>query len=455
MSDTRTATDSGRVGVDPGRAFTGEEEPIAIAPIPIGTPLRIPRGGRSPLESTLAEANEQRRAGAVAHAEQLLPGLPVRQIAQATSDRRPVVLGAGDLLHRLGGVDLVDRVVAGIGGFVNEAGLQLWAPAAASASEASRPAPEAGPSIGTGALVTALQAGWCASVPGVEALDAEARRIGDLLTAALGWRVDATLWIAVDGVPEPTMTAQRGDVLIVPLTGCRRWEVSGPTQGPTAAARATEPAWAGELATGAALVVPSRWTWGSAGGDGLQAWLVLQVHRLRVHDLLERIQFEAGSWPLMRADVPIDPDGEVHSYAGSIFDDREILTEVLEDVIGAELVERGLASHRARLRTRRPGTLSETARSLAAGDWSGLPIHLDAPVGALLAAEADDAVVLAFSDRLIRATPPAAAVIAHLLAGTASTLTEVATAVGGPVEDLVASLVRLGLASVGPLPASR
>lgn len=448
MSDTRAQPVGGRIGVDPARAFTGEE-PIAVAPIPIGTPLRIPRGDRSPLESALAEANEKRRAGAAARVERVLPGLPVREIAQATSDRRPVVISAGEGLHQLGGMDLVDRVVAGAGGVSQEMGLHLWTAATTSSSEGSRAAPEPRPPQSAGALVAALQAGWCASLPGVETLDAEVRRICDDLTAALGWRVDATLWTAIDGAPVPATTAQRGDVLVVPLTGRRCWEVSAPTEPSAVAASTTEPTWAGELASEAALVVPSRWTWGSEGGDGLQAWLVFQVHRLRVHDLLERIHFEAGSWPLMRADVPFDPNGEVHSYAGSIFDDREILTEVLEDVVGAELVERGLASHRARLRALQPGLLSGTARSLAAGDWTDLPIHVNAPVGALVAAVADDALVLAFGDRLVRASAPAAAAIVHLLGGTALTVTELAAAAGGPAEELVASLVRLGVASVG------
>jgi hypothetical protein len=126
------------------------------------------------------------------------------------------------------------------------------------------------------------------------------------------------------------------------------------------------------------------------------------VNRIEVHNLLERVGFESGWWPALRADVPFDVNEPVMSYAGSVFDGPDGFARAVAQVAVPELVDRAIAAHRARLQRGTVPPFPETFRAIAFGDWSGLNIRLLAPAGIMVHSEAGHESILAFKGQAVR-----------------------------------------------------
>ena len=92
-----------------------------------------------------------------------------------------------------------------------------------------------------------------------------------------------------------------------------------------------------------ALVIPRGWGHQVDGCDDLSIHCTFAVVRLEVHQLLERIAFEAGCWPSLRADVPFDVHRPARSYAGGVFDQPGGFAAALAEVAGPG---RGRPRHR-------------------------------------------------------------------------------------------------------------
>jgi hypothetical protein len=170
--------------------------------------------------------------------------------------------------------------------------------------------------------------------------------------------------------------------------------------------------------------------------------------------MLDRVRFEAGFWPMLRADVPYDVREPALSYNGSVFDDPLGFSRTVGEVATPEMVERAVAAHRARIWRLHYPSLVDTFRAVALGDWSGLAIRLNAVAGVMVHAEFDDAVVLTFCDRAVRVATEAADAVAALADCAPWKITDIPPVGTGEDrrEELARALVSDGLANVEPVP---
>jgi hypothetical protein len=199
------------------------------------------------------------------------------------------------------------------------------------------------------------------------------------------------------------------------------------------------------------LVIPRGWGHRVDGSEDLSIHYTLGVSRLEVHDMIDRVHFEAGFWPMLRGDVPYDVREPAISYKGSVFDDPLGFSRTIGEVATPEMVERAIAAHRSRIWRLQYPSLDDTFRAVALGDWSGLAIRLNAVAGVMVHAEFDDAVILTFCDRAVRVAAEAVDAVAALADCAPWRVSDLPTVGGGDEdrrEELARLLVTEGLATV-------
>ncbi|MGH9028070.1 MAG: JmjC domain-containing protein, partial [Acidimicrobiales bacterium] len=387
-----------------------EERPLVqTAELPVGAMLVVPREGASAVQHQLAVGNAIARADSVAQLAEWFPGYDFEEAAQDVDSRRFMVIQLGEsLLDHLDGEAMVERLL-----FHHH---QTWAMGGMTFSHgdvqghqpppryAARTLNRGQGRLDPGGLVRAFDERWTAIINGADLNDPALNEVCSHLTRAYGSPVNTNIYLSYGPSKGFGAHWDNHDTIIVPVHGRKRWTLYEPAVlsaerpwvGPGVS---DKPLWEGFIEPGICLVIPRGWGHAVEGSDDLSIHCTLGVSRLQIHDLLERVHFEAGYWPTLRADVPFDVREPARSYKGSVFDDPLGFARTMGEVATPELLERAVASHRARMWRLQYPSLLETFRAVAHRDWSGLAVRLNARAGVMVQAELDDAVVLAFDNR--------------------------------------------------------
>lgn len=409
----------------------GERAPIVAAvPLPQGTPMTVPRCGVSPVGDLLSRANGASRDRSVGRLATLLPGYDFEAAAQNADDRRLTVLRVSDeLLEHLDGPGAVDRhlrtrdfafTVSGLTfSRGDREGHQPPPPGVA------KPLPHLSPNLGSmhiGGLAAALRDQWTTIINNADRFDPIlAALLGDLMRV-YGCGVNCNIYLSQGAAKGFGEHWDVHDTIIVQVFGSKRWSVFEPlvlsAQRPWIDRRVSDrPVWDGILEPGLALVIPRGWGHQVHGSEGLSMHYTLGVNRLEVHNLLDRLTWESGFWPSLRADVPFHRDEPALSYGGSVFDDEHGLHDAMDELMSTDLVDRAVAAFRARVPMRLMPKLTDTFRAVHDQDWSGLALRLPASTGVMLAIEEADASVVCYDSTAVRVQAEALDAFALLASG--------------------------------------
>ena len=391
---------------------------LAVGELPVGIALALPRLGASPMLDRAARANAAARAAALARLEGHFPGFDFSSAAQNADDRRFSVLVTNPaLLDHLDGVRVVERLInekqhdLGLGGITFSHGeaeghlppppfaARLW-PGGQSAR------------LEVGGLASQLAQQWTMILNGVDRFDPRIGALSSDLMVAFGSRVNTNAYVSYGPAKGFGPHWDTHDTIIVQVHGEKQWSVHNPTvlsaQRPWADRGVSgQEIWRGLLQPGMALFIPRGWGHEVLGSDDLSIHYTIGINRLEVHHLLERVAFEAGMHPLLRADVPFDLRAPIESYGGSPLDDPNGLGREIADLVTPELVDRGVAAYRARLEMRRFPSLVATFRAVGLDRWDDVRIRIPSTGGLAILQEDASGVTFGLDDRALAVASPA------------------------------------------------
>jgi Cupin superfamily protein len=468
LSLTEQPTDDGVGKLEPTFETPSETERpplVQTSDIPRGAMVTIPREGSSPFQDRLAISNAAARADSLRRLAAWFPGYDFAEAAQNVDSRRFMVIQLGDaLVDHLDGQESVERLLLdhhhtwAMGGLTfshgDVEGHQPPPPFA------TRTLNRGQGRIDTGGLVRAFDERWTAIINGADLLDPRINEVCIHLSRVYATHVNTNIYLSYGPSKGFGAHWDNHDTIIVPVCGHKNWALFEPAVlsaerpwiGPEVS---DKPLWEGVIEPGMCLVIPRGWGHRVDGSEDLSIHYTIGVSRLEVHDVIDRVHFEGGFWPMLRGDVPYDVREPALSYGGSVFDDPLGFSRTIGEVATPELVERAVAAHRSRVWRLQYPSLYDTFRAVALGDWSGLGIRLNAVAGVMVHAESDDAVVLMFSDRAVRVVTDAVDAVAALADCAVWKITDLPP-VGDNEEDrreeLAKLLVTRGLATVEPVP---
>lgn len=399
---------------DANVAFTGSL--VAVRPLPVPAPtVTLPRAGEGPLLDRVHAANATARRRSIGRLGAFFPGYDFEAAAQTSDDRRFNVLVLGDtLVDHLRAPSTVDRIVRehelGPGrlrfshGDDSKKGARP--PRVMNTIRSQQPRRISGERLVVGPVVAALRDRWTTIVNNIDSLDPVVAGVCRDLERVYGCRVNTNVYVSWGQAEGFGPHWDTHDTIIVPATGSKRWKVYEPTvlsplRPWTDRAVSPRPVWEGEIAPGNALVIPRGWGHEVQGSDDLAVHYTIGVNRFIAHQLLDRIEAEGGTYPILRADVPYDAREPVVSYERSLHDSPTGLAEFLASLATPDLVDRALATHRARIPLRLFGSLHDTWRAVGSEDWSGLGVRVPVPAGVMLVGSAPGATSFAFGNRIV------------------------------------------------------
>jgi hypothetical protein len=414
--DDEDAPEQATPSFDAGDEADQRPDLIAIAELPIGTAVTLPQRGASPFQDRLTAANAAARASSLERLATWFPGYDFEAAAQNVDDRRFAVIGLGDgaLVDYIQGDGIVQQLLLeqmhnwGLGGISFSHGDVEGhrGPPGFAAPRAVHQGPNQG-FLEAGGLVRALDERWTAIINSADSYDPALAEVCLALNRAYGSPVNTNIYISYGPSKGFGAHWDSHDTIIVPVRGAKRWTLFEPAvlsaQRPWITQKVSENGlWEGVIEPGMALVIPRGWGHRVDGSDDLSVHCTIGVNRLEAHHLLERVSYEAGFWPALRADVPFDVRQPITSYGGSVFDEPHGLVRTISEIVTPEMTERAIAAHRARVVRRLFPSFVETFRGVALDDWSGLGVRLTVPAGVMVLNESEDATVVAFDNWAVR-----------------------------------------------------
>jgi hypothetical protein len=431
VGEEEVGTPPGEVGTPPGEVGTQEQPApsfdvadevderlalVGIAELPIGVAVTLPQRGASPFQDRLTAANAAARASSLERLATWFPGYDFEAAAQNVDDRRFAVIGLGDgsLVDYIQGDGIVQKLLLeqmhnwGLGGISFSHGDVEGhrGPPGFAAPRTARQGPNQG-FLEAGGLVRALDERWTAIINSADSFDPALAEVCLALNRAYGSPVNTNIYVSYGPSKGFGAHWDSHDTIIVPVRGAKRWTLFEPAvlsaQRPWIDQKVSEHGlWEGVIEPGMALVIPRGWGHRVDGSDDLSVHCTIGINRLEAHHLLERVSYEAGFWPALRADVPYDVRQPITSYGGSVFDEPHGFVRTISEIVTPEMTERAIAAHRARVVRRLFPSFVDTFRAVSLGDWSGLGVRLIVPAGVMVLNESEDAIVVAFDNWAVR-----------------------------------------------------
>jgi hypothetical protein len=434
---------------------------VQTSDIPRGTTMTIPREGSSLVQQRLAIGNAAARTASLGRLAEWFPGYDFAAAAQTVDSRRFTVIQLGDaLIRHLDGLESVERLLLdhhhtwAMGGMTFSHGdIEGHQPPP---SFAARTLNRGQGRLVAGGLVRAFDERWTAIINGADLNDARINEVCTDLSRVYATPVNTNIYLSYGASKGFGAHWDNHDTIIVPVCGHKNWALFEPAvlsaQRPWIGPEVSDkPLWEGVIEPGMCLVIPRGWGHRVDGSDDLSIHYTIGISRLEIHDMLDRVHFEAGFWPRLRGDVPYDVREPAPSYNGSVFDDPLGFSRTIGEVATPELVERAIAAHRARIWRLQYPSIYDTFRAIASGDWSGLGIRLNAVAGVMIHGEFEDAAVLTFSDRAVRVANEALDAVTALTDCSAWKISDLPPVGSGGEdrrEELAKLLVSNGLATV-------
>jgi len=436
---------------------------VATGELPVGVGLTIPYPGASPLEDRLARANAAARAASLKRLAGWFPGYDFEDAAQNVDARRFAVISLGQqLVDHLNGEQMVDRLLFehghlwGLGGISFSHGDVKGHQPPPPYARISAPNNNLGYVV-PGGLAKALDERWTAIVNGADQYDPALGEVVLNLGRAIGCPVNTNIYISYGPSKGFGAHWDNHDTIIVPVRGSKRWALLEPhvlsAERPWIDPDTSDrPLWEGVIEPGMALVIPRGWGHRVDGSDDLSIHCTIGLARLETHEMLERVAFEAGFWPMLRADTPYDVREPATSYGGSVYDQPQGFARTIAEVATPELVERAIASHRARIVRRPYPSFGDVFRGVALRNWAGLKVRLVSPAGIMLHSETDEAAVFAFNNRAVQVLTEALEAFLALADAEPMSVSDLPHVGSGGDEDLrpefASQLVATGMATV-------
>ncbi|MEM7095143.1 MAG: cupin domain-containing protein [Actinomycetota bacterium] len=403
--------------------------------------------------TALADANAAARAASLERLATWFPGYDFDVASQTTDDRRFSLLQiGGELFEYLNALEIVEQLLVSRDFPGNKIIFSHGARKGAQPErlfDPTRPAlrrPQIGP------LVDALDGQWTCILNSIDQSDERIASVIEHLERAYGCPINTNVYISWGEALGFGPHWDSHDTIIVPAAGTKRWRVFEPTvlapQRPWIGSEVSDrPVWEGDIEPGMCLVIPRGWGHEVLGSDDLSVHYTIGVNRLTVTDALQRIVTEGGLQPLLRGDLAYHPRRDVVAYDRSIHDD-DVLTAALDDVVGPQLLERAMATHRARMTMRSFPRLFDTWISAGTGDWSGATVRMPVPSGVHVASISTVGAVLAFGNQQVEADAGALAVISTLADTLEHPVSALEATHGASTPAVLRDLVRAGLAEV-------
>lgn len=376
----------------------------ALQPAPWSTLelCRTPTSGGPPWEATLAAANSRALTLSAGHVQRSVPGVtellsegwgcPPRSLPQAVAWATDATVAKlfDDLVrdHHLP----TDRLRAwGPDGLV-DAGSAFGLTETFGLAR-SDPATLAGFLVGGGSVC----------ILGVDEQSSVLTEHAEHLDRVLGGttRTDLSL-ISVSG-PGTTAAADGAARLFVTLRGVGHVEAVPPSFGPTGSAGRRSDTQ--RLTPETTVYLPPGWEHRVvASGDDDLVVAVTVLPRQSVVEILRAAASDAVYWPVLRADVPVDPRGVVLSYAGSVFDSPDRMVKALEGLFDAATVDRTLARIRGRMGSRWRSSAVDTILAVAHDDVGA--VRFPIPGGVQVGPEVDDGTAITLYAGGVKFTAP-------------------------------------------------
>lgn len=369
------------------------------------------------LGSRLAKTNAVARQHSLDRLDTWFPGYDFDAAAQTSDDRRFTVLSLGEVLvEHLKATDAIDRFVNHHdllpGRLMFSHGEPERRGSRPASVDRSRPGTNVAERVAVGPTIAALRDRWTMIINGVDRLDPILDDVCEQLERVYGCRVNTNVYISWGESMGFGSHWDMHDTIIVPASGTKRWRVFEPLVlsplrpwiGPEVSERAV---WEGEISVGDALVIPRGWGHEVCGSDDLAMHYTIGLTRFTANTLFQRLEHEAGQWPIARADVPYDPREPVISYDRSLHDKPESLAQFAAQLATPEAVDRAVATFRARLELRGPSSLPASWKALATDDWTGLGVRLPVPAGIMPVPGNPGSNLFAFGDHLVDIATPA------------------------------------------------
>jgi hypothetical protein len=324
----------------------GDDDPsdgcILLGRVTPSVPLRVPRPGRSELESRLAEVNDHARRQALVRLTIALPGIDVATLAQ-TADGAGVAVGRWDGPGSVTEQPLDDDALS-----VALAAAVGPGPALLVDADHERAAPR-----DRDAIRQALDEGWTLMVGPAPSLHDGLPGLVDDLSRAFGTTVATEAEVATTSSRGASPRLGRFDMLTVQLVGSQQRFVRRPVQlSPDPLVPESAELVAGpelDCAPGSARYLPRGWAELRIGREEVSISVELAICRPTVVDVLHQLADLAGARPLLRADVPFDAELPHASFAGSVMADPNLWTAEFGGLVDWPGFDQALATLRARV----------------------------------------------------------------------------------------------------------
>jgi hypothetical protein len=404
-----------------------------LGPVTPAVPLRVPRAGRSGIETMLADANDRARRRSLDRLRTSLPGIDVAELAQRADGADVAVgswAGTGSVLEQP--LDPADALMAALDALAAEPLID----AQLVDGDDVRPLDDGGPLRRPAAVLDALDRGWTLELGPHPRVHPGLPDLLDDLSRAFAAPVSTMVEVATTSSRGRAPSVRADDHLAIQLVGSQERFVRRPmalSPHPLVPELgATTPGPEVDCVPGTARWLPRGWCELRLGREEISIAVELAIARPTLIDVLHELADLAAAQPMLRADVPYDAERAHGSYAGSVMADPNLWTAEFGGLVEWPAFDRALGSLRARVPVRPDSPTRRPADDRANR----------VPGGVMIGPVADDHAVVAAGGLVASVSITSIVPLSEALAPTAESADE--RSGSSDRAGLLASLVRHG-----------